>query len=626
LSISVLIACSKVEQCLELQEHLRVINSADDFDCSFSTSKIEALYVSVYKRPELVIADAEWAIDLFCEMENKGLDSSKILISEDTDFNSIKKAINSAGVCRLIKKPWTNADLEWGLQGGVEYLEVSRSQSGLLEKVRSRTEYLESLKETLEKQEKERSTSVNVYTGILRTKKDEYEVMNKVLSGVPGMSSVKQIEGFLSRAIGDFTGVTDVDIVLNGTGTTVVKMPGSISLPLFCSGCLYGHIVFSKSDADALLFSKEQLEFLDKISDVVAITVERILRLSVLEKLKKQWDAVFSSISDPIIIIDSEYRILSANRSFEELVSKDIREMSGRKCYEIFSCGKNNAPCDGCNAKKTFLEMSPAGSEVRFGDGQKSYNAWTYPIIENGVSKTAVQFYKDVSEQVIYREKLLYSEKMAEIGILAGSVAHEINNPVGGVLALLQVMMRELDKNSAMYEDLLEMEKAAKRCKQIVDNLLHFSRRSRDEDIKDIEVSSIFSSMLPLIELQTRHENIVVVLNDNSDGCSVRGVFNELVQVFLNVVNTSVELISKKGTGGKISIDINYKNEKLDVLISDNGIALDLNVLSGGGEFKSLALFVAKRILKSHNGNIDFERKDDMNLYKISFKAERQNV
>ncbi|HOW16925.1 MAG TPA: hypothetical protein PK443_04350, partial [bacterium] len=134
------------------------------------------------------------------------------------------------------------------------------------------------------------------------------------------------------------------------------------------------------------------------------------------------------------------------------------------------------------------------------------------------------------------------------------------------------------------------------------------------------------SSMLPLIELQTRHENIIVALNDNSDGCSVRGVFNELVQVFLNVVNTSVELIAKKGTGGKISIDINYKNEKLDVLISDNGIALDLNVLSGGGEFKSLALFVAKRILKSHNGSIDFERKDNMNLYKISFKAEHQNV
>ena len=269
--------------------------------------------------------------------------------------------------------------------------------------------------------------------------------------------------------------------------------------------------------------------------------------------------------------------------------------------------------------------MSPAGSVVRFGDGQKSYNAWTYPIIENGVSKTAVQFYKDVSEQVIYREKLLYSEKMAEIGILAGSVAHEINNPVGGVLALLQVMMRELDKNSAMYEDLLEMEKAAKRCKQIVDNLLHFSRRSRDEDIKDIEVSSIFSSMLPVIELQTRHENIIVVLMITATAV-VLGVFNELVQVFLNVVNTSVELIAKKGTGGKISIDINYKNEKLDVLISDNGIALDLNVLSGGGEFKSLALFVAKRILKSHNGSIDFERKYNINLYKISFKAEHQNV
>ena len=64
--------------------------------------------------------------------------------------------------------------------------------------------------------------------------------------------------------------------------------------------------------------------------------------------------------------------------------------------------------------------------------------------------------------------------------------------------------------------------------------------------------------MLPLVELQIRHDNIELVLDDKSGGSKVRGVFNELVQVFLNLVNTGIELISKnEGACGKINININ---------------------------------------------------------------------
>lgn len=622
-TIKIMLVCSDQHECGEIKKTITALN-LDGAEIYSAYTIREADYLATAIRPELVICDLPEGVGFLSSLDKKGLDCAKIMISDAPDFDGIKDAINSAGICRLLKKPWSQQDMGWAIEGGIEYLDVSRAHSGLVAKAKARADYLEKLKTMLETKEKERSTSVNIYSGMVRTKKDECELMNKVLSSVPSLNSIQEIEKLLCGAIGSFTGISDVKIILSDSGMSAGSGSGGISLPLFCSGCLFGHIVFSKVGSDAFLFSQDQITLLDKISDVVAIAVERILRSSVLERLKKQWDAVFSSISDPLIIIGSDFNILRANRAFEDLVSQKLDTMTGKKCYEVFGGQGKTVPCEGCKAKDTFTNLTPSGSEVSFNRSGKNYNAWTYPIVENGTANTAVQFYKDVSEQVIYREKLLYSEKMAELGILAGSVAHEINNPVGGALALLQIMMRDEQKDSALYLDLLEMEKAAKRCKQIVDNLLHFSRSSRDEDNKDIEVSSILSTMLPLVELQIRHENIELKFKDESDGVTVRGVFNELVQVFLNVVNTSIELISKNGAKGKIEVHISHDENYVYMSVKDDGIELDLNALAGG-EFKSLALFVARRIVYSHGGTVALARVDGFNTYKITFPCKANN-
>lgn len=619
MSINVLIACPDTNECNSIKKVLREFGVEHEVEVSAVNTQAAAEYASRTMKPDIIFSDESFGLALFSLLEKKGVDSAKVLISSQMDFDSIKTAINTAGVCRLVKRPWEDKDLRWALEGGLEHLDVSRVHGGLVEKAKARSAYLEKLRSMLESQEKEKVTSINIYSGMLRSKKDECEVMNKVLSHVPGLNTVDEVEEFLCSTIAPFTGITDVNIILSGSGVNTASGKGGISLPLFCSGCMFGHIVFFKPGVDAFLFSQEQLSFLDKVSDVVAISIERILRLSVLEKLKKQWDAVFSSISDPIIVIDPEYKILRANKAFEELVEHDLESIVGKKCFQVFNCRDGLEGCEGCNARDTFKTGQASGSEVSFRNDKKRYNAWTYPVVENGAVTTAVQFYKDVSEQVIFREKLLYSEKLAELGILAGSVAHEINNPIGGALALLQIMMRDVQEGSPIYADLLEMEKAAKRCKQIVDNLLHFSRRSRDEDVKEIELTSIFSSMMPLVELQIRHENIDLSLYDNSGGSLIFGVFNEIVQVFLNVINTSVELISKTGRKGKIKIFASADGASVFINIEDDGIALDLNALCGGGEFKSLALFVAKRIVSAHNGRITFERDGDRNVYRILF-------
>ena len=228
---------------------------------------------------------------------------------------------------------------------------------------------------------------------------------------------------------------------------------------------------------------------------------------------------------------------------------------------------------------------------------------------------SAVHFYKDISDQINYRERLVYSEKLAEIGILAGSVAHEINNPIGGIIALLQILISETKEEGRYLDDLKEMERAAQRCKQIVDNLLHFSRTSNDDEIREVEFCSVFKTLTPLIQLQIRHENIKLDIEADGAGLFVKAVFNELVQSLLNVINTSMELISKRSAPGFIKVSVKKESSMLLLEVTDNGIPVN----TAGTGFGSLALFVTGKIVKGYKGSSLFEHVDGENKYRLYF-------
>jgi PAS domain S-box-containing protein len=363
------------------------------------------------------------------------------------------------------------------------------------------------------------------------------------------------------------------------------------------------------------VFPCHEIDFLEKVTDVVAMSVEKIVRFYALEKIKKQWESSFDSIDDPIVIIDDRFNILRSNRAFAEATGENLKDIAGKKCYDVFQTKKTNIPCAGCNIKNAFATGQPVGSEVRAQSEKRFYTTWSYPVKDNDRVLSAVHFYKDISDQINYRERLVYSEKLAEIGILAGSVAHEINNPIGGIIALLQILISETKEEGRYLDDLKEMERAAQRCKQIVDNLLHFSRTSNDDEIREVEFCSVFKTLTPLIQLQIRHENIKLDIEADGAGLFVKAVFNELVQSLLNVINTSMELISKRSAPGFIKVSVKKESSMLLLEVTDNGIPVN----TAGTGFGSLALFVTGKIVKGYKGSSLFEHVDGENKYRLYF-------
>lgn len=197
--------------------------------------------------------------------------------------------------------------------------------------------------------------------------------------------------------------------------------------------------------------------------------------LSFVEELKRQWLATIDALVHPLIIVNSDYTIRKANLAMANMAGKDVKEILGKKCFQIFADRKT--PCEGCALKVTEKTKAPSSFKLEDIRGNQYYEATAQPIVADDDSlEGVVVVYQDRTEVRKIEERLRQNDKLTSIGMLAGGIAHEINNPLGGILIFSQMLLREMDPKSSHYQDVVEIESATQRCKEIVSSLLDFAR------------------------------------------------------------------------------------------------------------------------------------------------------
>lgn len=210
-------------------------------------------------------------------------------------------------------------------------------------------------------------------------------------------------------------------------------------------------------------------------------------------------------------------------------------------------------------------------------------------------------------------EQLIQSAKLASLGVLAGGVAHEINNPLTGVLGYSQLLLATISENDPHRADLEEIERSAMRCKCIIDNLLRFSRQQKFA-FEIVDVDQVIEDTLVLIGNQLQRNNVRIIKDIVPGEPAIRGNSQQLQQVFINIIHNAFDAMPD---GGELSIATRVGTDRVEVSFRDTGTGIPADIIDKifdpfvttkpPGKGTGLGLSVSYGIVQKHDGEIRVE-------------------
>jgi two-component system NtrC family sensor kinase len=216
------------------------------------------------------------------------------------------------------------------------------------------------------------------------------------------------------------------------------------------------------------------------------------------------------------------------------------------------------------------------------------------------------------------QKQLIQSEKLNAIGQIAASIAHEINNPLAGVLVYNKLMAKKLANDSLNKEDALDnmakIEAAVSHCSKIVRGLLDFARQS-EPVLEPVEISKIIDQTVALVQHQAEMNNVEIVRNDEEHISPVKGDIGQLQQVFLNLIINAIQSIHD---GGTITITTqSAEGNRVKVSVNDTGHGITPENMERlftpffttkePGKGVGLGLAISRGIVERHGGTIDVQ-------------------
>lgn len=367
--------------------------------------------------------------------------------------------------------------------------------------------------------------------------------------------------------------------------------------------------------------------------------------------------------ADYVIITDKEGTIKYVNASFEKFTGYTKQEVIGRTprllksgshdeifyriLWETIRSGKTfraeviNKKKDGSlyYEEKTITPIKDAaGSITYFVSTAKDISERKRMEEERGqIQEELKNAYGKLKET---QNQLIQTAKMSTLGQTAGSIAHEINNPLTGILNNTQLvkMLIEQNKDSLpknFREAVESIEESALRCKKITATLLDFSHVSRGFFIPT-SVNDAIEKVISLVEYEIKISHSVIQKQLSAGLPKIMGDYQLLQQVILDLISNAKWAIGKKPQkeNGLITIETRYTPEdnRVNISVSDTGVGIAQENLSkifepffttkAVGEGTGLGLAIVQNIIKEHRGAITVDSQVNRGTtFKISFPA-----
>jgi two-component system NtrC family sensor kinase len=349
------------------------------------------------------------------------------------------------------------------------------------------------------------------------------------------------------------------------------------------------------------------------------------------KKLKEANDFLMNLIEssvDGIIVTDMKGDILIFNKGAENLLGYQgeevVEKMNIRSIYqpgvakEVMD--KLRSPDFGGIGKLTSFPIFHRKKDGELIEGDLSAS-----IIydEKGNEIASIGIFKDLRERLKMerelreiQQALLQSEKLAAMGRLTSQIAHELNNPIYGIMNTLELLKTEIPPESKRRRILELSLSEIQRLSEMLRNMLSFSK-PEEEKRRPVKIDELIEGILLVMEKQMKESNIQVEASFDSDIPEVMASTNQMRQVMLNILKNAKEAMPK---GGTLTVRTTREGNKVLIHIQDTGIGIPEEIrdkifeaffttkqkVKGVG----LGLSVCYGIIKDHGGEIKVESEE----------------
>ena len=320
-------------------------------------------------------------------------------------------------------------------------------------------------------------------------------------------------------------------------------------------------------------------------------------RTEALQLAAQEWRTCFDAIGDPLAIIRGGCEVVRANASFARQAGVSMGKLPGLCCSDH---AFGTLPCPRPHLGETPERVVPFRNRT-----------WLMRAFPFG-GDARVVVYKDVTQEREVTRRLFQAEKMSALGQLAGGVAHEINNPLGGILAFAQIMAQD-ERTPEDKESLRLISDAAVRAKRIVDSLLRFSRVPKEHERGPVDLTRVVEEALLILQPNLRDGKVTVVRELGA--ARTTGNANQLQQVMVNLIVNASQAVQGKG---KILVHTGPGAPgRVVVSVADDGPGVPADLAERifepffttkpEGQGTGLGLSICYRIAEEHGGSIRLE-------------------
>lgn len=336
-------------------------------------------------------------------------------------------------------------------------------------------------------------------------------------------------------------------------------------------------------------------------------------------KLWQEFNTLLNAISDTLVLFSPEMEVMWTNSQTLKLreTATGAVEQYCRQLLQGHEAFSGDSPVTRCfnTAEKAVAVVNHNGAVL---------DVKVFPIKEEDEVRSALLLISDITEKMALQAEAMQAAHMASLGELAAGVAHEINNPITGIINYGQILINECPADSLEKDIGQRIVKEGERIGQIVKTLLSYARDGGQEKVP-IRIPAVFEESIVLTQAQIRKEGIDLKADLPHDLPEVNGNFQQIQQGFINIINNARYALNEKYPGRDKNKRLEITGEAVSIgnrryvriVFHDYGIGVsphELSVLTKpfystkpSGKGTGLGLSITHKIIMDHGGRLRFE-------------------